>query len=106
MNLDLFTLTLLAFFLVTFVALEFEFRRLARRLARLEAKLDLVFRELGLSWKDPVSDRVKRILQKKGKVAAINAQRQEVGGTTAEAANAVEVLEKAIENVEDRPTTD
>jgi ribosomal protein L7/L12 len=66
------------------------------RLKRLEAKLDLVLKHLGLEFEDPGSAEATRLLQSGQKIQAIKAYRVATGAGLKEAKDAVEALEAAL----------
>lgn len=63
------------------------------RLRRLEAKLDLVLKHLGIQFKDPGVDEVRRLLQSDKTIEAIKAYRGATGASLRDAKDAVDALQ-------------
>ena len=66
---------------------------LARRLARLEQKVNLILQKLGLPEQDDLTAQVMEVLRRDGKIPAIKYYREQSGAGLPEAKDFVESLE-------------
>lgn len=62
------------------------------RLARIEGKLDLILKQLGLEYQDGETDEIIRLLADGQKIAAIKLYRERTGAGLKEAKDAVEAI--------------
>jgi Uri superfamily endonuclease len=89
--------TVLLYIFVASVALwgsiETRVRRIDRRTARVEWKVDLLLEQLGVQDVDPAQDRVGALLRQGKKIQAIKLYREITGADLVEAKNAVERME-------------
>jgi ribosomal protein L7/L12 len=68
-------------------------RRIDRRAARLERKVDLLLAQLGVQDVDPAHDQVAALVRRGKKIQAIKLYRDITGADLGEAKNAVERME-------------
>ena len=66
---------------------------LGRRLARLEQKVNLILKKLGLPEQDDLTAQVKKVLGRDGKIPAIRYYREQSGVVLPQAKDFVESLE-------------
>ncbi|MCX5187700.1 ribosomal protein L7/L12 [Streptomyces sp. NBC_00268] len=89
--------TVFLYFLVAAAALwgsiETRARRIDRRTARLERKVDLLLEQLGIQDVDPAQDQVSALVRQGKKIQAIKLYRDITGADLVEAKNAVESME-------------
>ncbi|MET9803743.1 ribosomal protein L7/L12 [Streptomyces sp. NPDC006368] len=68
-------------------------KRVNRRIARLETKVDLILDHLGIDHTDPELERVRALVRQDKKIEAIKAYREITGADLVEARNAVDRMD-------------
>ncbi|GAA2482262.1 hypothetical protein GCM10010406_18150 [Streptomyces thermolineatus] len=86
-------ITLLAFVVGSY---EHKVRRIERRAARTERKVDLLLEHLGVAGTEEAPDRVRALLQEGKKVQAVKAYREITGADLKEAKDAVDRMETVL----------
>ncbi|MCX4972875.1 MULTISPECIES: ribosomal protein L7/L12 [unclassified Streptomyces] len=86
-------LVIAAIMIASFAGLETKLSRADRRIARVEKKIDLIIRHLGVHADDPELPEVAAFLRDGKKIQAIKAYRAATGAGLQEAKEAVERME-------------